>query len=95
MIAETVVCTKGNLSKIIKWSSSRYNELSKREVINEIAELFKHRKDIKNAERLFYSAPLSGKEHLGGLGYKLAIKNGSATLEDVNSGITYFLRERR
>ena len=103
MKAETLICNKNNLSKIIKWSTSKYNEYSKREVVNEIAELFKRRDEIEHTMRLYTTGSYSEKGHQNGKRYggsngwkyRFVIKNGAATLEDVYSGIIYFLKDRR
>jgi hypothetical protein len=92
MKAETLICTKSNLRKIIKTNGSKYNNYTKREIVNDIDDSFKNRADFELYERMYTTAYTGTAQAQS---YKLTIRNGAATLEDKKNGITYFLKEER
>jgi len=65
--------TKTNLNKILKWSSSRFNELHKSEVIDRILKYIKKGNDVSD----LYSTGCYSKSGSGsGTDYKFEIING-------------------
>jgi hypothetical protein len=80
--------TKTNLRRIIQWSSSRYNEYKKTEVIEEIIDKINKGKDTK---KRYGTGSFAKSGHLAGHGYTLQIKNGRNYLILDPSGKKYEL----
>ncbi len=79
IIAEEVKANKTNLNKIIKWSTSRFNEYRKGDVIEIILNKIKEGKDYKQR---FGTGSFAESGSLAGWEYVFKIKNGEATLYD-------------
>jgi hypothetical protein len=89
-----IKCNKSNLSKIIHWNSSRYNEYTKQDVIDEIIENFNKKIDC---EFTYSCGSYSEKAHNGkfkvntfGRDYILKIINGDARI--INNDHIYLLQ---
>lgn len=88
-----ITATKKELNKIIRWSSSRYNELKKKDVVNQIIFAIEIGEDTK---RTFGTGSYSERGHLGGWDYILEIKQGIATLtEQSNITVTYLIEKAK
>lgn len=78
MTVMEIKANKTNLNKIIKWSTSRFNEYKKSEVIEYILSDFKKGKDVK---KTYGTGSYSESGNLAGWRYVFTIKNKKATLE--------------
>lgn len=76
---EKLPANKTNLNKVIKWSNSRFNELKKDEVIEDILERIKAG---KNGEWHYGTGAFSESSHLGQWSYDLIIKDGNFYLKE-------------
>ncbi|MCR8994627.1 hypothetical protein [Brevibacillus laterosporus] len=74
-----IKATKANLSKLINWSSSRYNEKKKSDVLNEILFAIEVGEDV---ELTYGTGSYSERGHLGGWNYILKIDNEAITLTE-------------
>ena len=77
---ENINANKTNLNKIIRWSTSRFCEWRKHEVIEDILDKIKIGRDVRYEYRTGSYAESS---HLSGWGYLLEIKNNKITLTEV------------
>lgn len=90
---KNIIATKKELNKVIRWSSSRYNELKKKDVVNQIIFLLEIGEETK---RTFGTGSYSERGHLGGWDYILEIKQGIATLtEQSNVSVTYLIEKAK
>jgi hypothetical protein len=99
---ETIQCSKAKLSKLLNWSSSRYNEYTKPQAIETIINLVSKGEDCSQE---FISGCFSAGAHgygskaafknskLTGGNYTLNIKNGTAQLIDNNTKDTFNLEK--
>lgn len=84
---KTIKANKTNLNKIIKWSSSRFNEYKKSEVIKKILTALADGVDTK----IHFGTGAFTERNCWGWGYDFVIKNGQATLTHVVTKETYNL----
>lgn len=82
-----VKANKTNLNKIIKWSSSIFNEYKKSEVINIILQAIK---DGEDTQRHFGTGSFTERNSWG-WGYDFEIKNGQATITHTVTKEKYIL----
>ncbi|KQY90929.1 hypothetical protein ASD24_24330 [Paenibacillus sp. Root52] len=84
-----LVATRTNLNQIIKWSSSRYNSLKKREVVSQILFYIERGTDIVE---IYETGTYTEKTGGQGWDYKLTISNGQALLQEIgNNNQSYLL----
>lgn len=76
ILTRTITANKSNLNKLIKWSSSCFNEYKKSEVINIILHAISKGEDV---ERHFGTGSFTERNSYG-WGYDFVIKDGKATL---------------
>lgn len=74
-----IKATKKDLNSVIRWSSSRYNEKKKSDVVEQIIFLIEKGLDVKEE---FVTGSYSERGHLGGWDYILEIKEGASTLTE-------------
>lgn len=74
-----IIVNKSNLSNLINWSSSRYNEKKKSDVLNEMLFAIEVGKDV---ELTYGTGSYSERGHLGGWDYVLKIEDGVITLTE-------------
>lgn len=84
---KTIKANKTNLNKIIKWSSSRFNEYKKNEVIDRILQAIKKGEDY---EQRFGTGAFT-ERNCWGWAYIIKIQNGTATLRQDVTGEMYLL----
>ena len=84
---QTVKANKTNLNKIIKWSSSSFNEYKKSTVIKKILTALS---DGTDTEMHFGTGAFS-ERNCWGWGYDFVIKDGNATLTHTVTRETYLL----
>lgn len=84
---KTINANKTNLNKIIKWSSSRFNEYKKGNVIKQILTALK---DGADTEIHFVTGAYTEK-NCWGWGCDFVIKDGQATLTHAVTKETYIL----
>ncbi len=83
----TIKANRTNLNKILKWSSSRFNEFTKTQVISKIIDAVNNG---VNYEYHFGTGAFS-ERNCWGWGYDLKIVNGVATLQHDITKDTYLL----
>lgn len=85
---KAIKANKKGIGSAIKWSSSKYNELKKSDVIMDILSRYKEGKDCR-AE--YSTGSYSPRGHLGGWSYVFEIKSGRATLtEQMGNKVTVY-----
>ena len=84
---QNIKANKTNLNKIIKWSSSRFNEYKKSEVIDRILQAIKKGEDY---EQRFGTGAFT-ERNCWGCAYILKIQNGTATLRQDATNEMYLL----
>lgn len=87
-----VKANKSSLNKIIKWSSSKWNSIRKKDVVKNIVFLVEKGEDT---EVTFETGSYSERGHLGGWDYLLRIKDGVATLTEIKPNRTVYLLEKQ
>jgi len=82
---------KTNLDKILKWSTSRFNEWKKSEVINNILEAINKGKDVK---KTYGTGCYSSSGSCLGWKYVFEIKNGKSVLyREPSDGVKYVFKD--
>lgn len=86
-----IKATKSDLNKIINWSSSKFNELKKSEVVERIIFLIEKGEDT---EVRFVTGSYTEHGSLGGWDYVLKVKDGIVSLTEIKTTLQIYNIEK-